>query len=190
MVLFFLDLCGHLFEKTIISPIFKLIGSKCKFSSICLSRAGVPSLFVFFMRSSKLPSWDFDNSIVEYLISEFKKDSLNNIIDLSKLELAELYTLKYKNYKLGETVLTQYLSKDPNSNRATKAKYLLYKLYKIQNNEKYIKYTVDLKLLKKLWLGPKFAHWNNAEIGSHIKFYRNPNIFERNIYENMNYFHG
>ena len=51
--------------------------------------------------------------------SEFKKDSLNNLIDLSKLELAELYTLKYKNYMLGETVLTQYLSKDPNSNRAT-----------------------------------------------------------------------
>jgi len=71
--------------------------------------------------------------------SKFKKDSLNNLIDLSKLELAELYTLKYKNYMLGETVLTQYLSKDPNSNRATKAKYLLYKLYKIQNNEKYIK---------------------------------------------------
>ena len=76
--------------------------------------------------------------------SEFKKDSLNNLIDLSKLELAELYTLKYKNYKLGETVLTQYLSKDPNSNRATKAKYLLYKLYKIQNNEKYIKIKEDI----------------------------------------------
>ena len=76
--------------------------------------------------------------------SEFKKDSLNNIIDLSKLELAELYTLKYKNYKLGETVLTQYLSKDPNSNRVTKAKYLLYKLYKIQNNEKYIKIKEDI----------------------------------------------
>ena len=76
--------------------------------------------------------------------SKFKKDSLNNLIDLSKLELAELYTLKYKNYMLGETVLTQYLSKDPNSNRATKAKYLLYKLYKIQNNEKYIKIKEDI----------------------------------------------
>jgi hypothetical protein len=76
--------------------------------------------------------------------SEFKKDSLNNLIDISKLELAELYTLKYKNYKLGETALTQYLSKDPNSNRATKAKYLLYKLYKIQNNEKYIKIKEDI----------------------------------------------
>ena len=76
--------------------------------------------------------------------SEFKKDSLNNLIDLSKLELAELYTFKYKNYKLGETVLNQYFSKDPNSNRATKAKYLLYKLYKIQNNEKYIKIKEDI----------------------------------------------
>ena len=76
--------------------------------------------------------------------SELKKDSLNNLIDLSKLELAELYTFKYKNYKLGETVLKQYFSKDPNSNRATKAKYLLYKLYKIQNNEKYIKIKEDI----------------------------------------------
>ena len=76
--------------------------------------------------------------------SEFQKDSLNNLIDLSKLELAELYIFKYKNYKLGETVLTQYLSKDLNSNRATKAKYLLYKLYKIQNNEKYIEIKKDI----------------------------------------------
>jgi len=76
--------------------------------------------------------------------SEFQKDSLNNLIDLSKLELAELYIFKYKNYKLGETVLTQYLSKDLNSNRATKAKYLLYKLYKIQNNEKHIEIKEDI----------------------------------------------
>ena len=76
--------------------------------------------------------------------SEFQKDSLNNLMDLSKLELAELYVFKYKNYKLGETVLIQYLSKDLNSNRATKAKYLLYKLYKIQNNEKYIEIKKDI----------------------------------------------
>ena len=76
--------------------------------------------------------------------SEFQKDSLNNLMDLSKLELAELYIFKYKNYKLAETVLIQYLSKDLNSNRATKAKYLLYKLYKIQNNEKYIEIKKDI----------------------------------------------
>ena len=76
--------------------------------------------------------------------SEFQKDSLNNLMDLSKLELAELYIFKYKNYKLAETVLIQYLSKGLNSNRATKAKYLLYKLYKIQNNEKYIEIKEDI----------------------------------------------
>ena len=76
--------------------------------------------------------------------SEFQKDSLNNLMDLSKLELAELYVFKYKNYKLAETVLIQYLSKDLNSNRATKAKYLLYKLYKIQKNEKHIEIKEDI----------------------------------------------
>jgi hypothetical protein len=76
--------------------------------------------------------------------TQFKKDSLNNLIALSKLELAELYTLKYKNYKLGETILTKYLSKNSNLSRVTKAKYLLYKLYKIQNNKKYIKIKEDI----------------------------------------------
>ncbi len=76
--------------------------------------------------------------------SEFKKDSINNLIALSKLELAELYTLKYKNYKLGETILTKYLSKNSNLSRVTKAKYLLYKLYRIQNNKKYIEIKEDI----------------------------------------------
>ena len=31
---------------------------------------------------------------------------------------------------------------------------------------------------------------NNAEIGSHLKFYRNPNIFEREVYLSLCYFHN
>jgi UDP-MurNAc hydroxylase len=69
------------------------------------------------------------------------------------------------------------------------------KLNVLKNNEisrrkKYVKYTLDSKLLKKILMGPRYAHWNNAEIGSHIKFFRNPNIFERNIYESMCFFHA
>lgn len=55
--------------------------------------------------------------------------------------------------------------------------------------EKFVAYTLDLKLLKRLLLGPKYAHWNNAEIGSHISFERNPNIFERGLFYSMCYFH-
>ncbi|MBC8399110.1 MAG: hypothetical protein H8E16_18695, partial [Flavobacteriales bacterium] len=76
--------------------------------------------------------------------SQFKKDSIKNLLDISKLELAESYILKYKNYNLGENIITQFLSKDSNSKRATKAKYLLYKSYKVQGNLKYIEIKEDI----------------------------------------------
>jgi len=58
-----------------------------------------------------------------------------------------------------------------------------------QKSRKYVRYETDIRLLKRLLMGPRFAHWNNAEIGSHLKFFRKPNTFERNVYDSMNYFH-
>jgi UDP-MurNAc hydroxylase len=54
---------------------------------------------------------------------------------------------------------------------------------------KYIIYELDKKLLKRILLGPRFAHWNNSEIGSHIKFFRKPDVFDRKVYNAMSYFH-
>jgi hypothetical protein len=76
--------------------------------------------------------------------SQFKKDSIKNLLDISKLELAESYILKYKNYNMGENIITQFLSNDSNSKRVTKAKYLLYKSYKVQGNSKYIEIKEDI----------------------------------------------
>ena len=56
-------------------------------------------------------------------------------------------------------------------------------------SKKYVSYETDIRLLKRLLMGPQYAHWNNAEIGSHLKFFRKPNVFERNIYYSMCYFH-
>ena len=53
----------------------------------------------------------------------------------------------------------------------------------------FVLYKTDPRLLKWLLMGPRYAHWNNAEIGSHINFFRYPNIFERNVYASMCYFH-
>ena len=58
-----------------------------------------------------------------------------------------------------------------------------------RKSSKYVTYETDIRLLKKLLMGPKFAHWNNAEIGSHLKFFRKPDVFERDIYSSMCYFH-
>lgn len=34
------------------------------------------------------------------------------------------------------------------------------------------------------------AHWNNLEIGSHLRFCRQPDVFERAIYHFLCYFHA
>lgn len=57
-------------------------------------------------------------------------------------------------------------------------------------SDKYVSITTDIRLLKRLLLGPKFAHWNNAHIGSHVRFFRKPNLHERNLYNSMSFFHS
>ncbi len=54
----------------------------------------------------------------------------------------------------------------------------------------FIKMSLDRKLLKRILSGPRMAHWNVAENGSHIEFERNPNIYERGIYYCMSFFYS
>ena len=56
--------------------------------------------------------------------------------------------------------------------------------------KKYVKMSLDLKLLSWLLKGPRFASWNNAEIGSHIYYERSPDIYERGLFYCMNFFHS
>ncbi len=55
---------------------------------------------------------------------------------------------------------------------------------------KFIKMSLDPRLLVRLLKGPKFAIWNNAEIGSHIIYKRNPEIYERALFYCMSFFHS
>ena len=58
------------------------------------------------------------------------------------------------------------------------------------NTEDYVRIELDNRLLFRLLSGPKYAHWNNAEIGSHLLFERKPNIFERGLYHILYFFHS
>ena len=51
-------------------------------------------------------------------------------------------------------------------------------------------FDVDPRLLKRILMGPKYAHWNNAEIGSHIKFFRKPDNYNKDIFISMCSFHS
>lgn len=58
------------------------------------------------------------------------------------------------------------------------------------DDDKYVIYQLDFKLLHRILQGPKYAHWDNATVGSHIRFYRKPDVYEKKIHWCMNYFHS
>jgi UDP-MurNAc hydroxylase len=60
-----------------------------------------------------------------------------------------------------------------------------------QQISKYVYCALDLRLLDLILQGPRYAHWNNAEGGSHIEFHRQPaDLYERPLYYVMNFFHS
>lgn len=61
---------------------------------------------------------------------------------------------------------------------------------KINLNEEYIILKTDLRLLENILKGPRYGHWNNAEIGSHLRYKRSPNIFRREIFHCLNFLHS
>jgi UDP-MurNAc hydroxylase len=56
--------------------------------------------------------------------------------------------------------------------------------------ENYVRISTDFRLLFKLLKGPKYAHWNNAEIGSHLTIERKPDNFERGLFHSLYFFHA
>lgn len=54
---------------------------------------------------------------------------------------------------------------------------------------KYIRVELDSRLLLKALRGPRFAHWNNIELGNHITYELHPNVFERAAYHCLYFFH-
>jgi UDP-MurNAc hydroxylase len=54
----------------------------------------------------------------------------------------------------------------------------------------FVKISLNHNLLHRLLRGPKYAHWNNAEIGSHLNYHRIPNFFERGLHHCLCFFHN
>lgn len=54
----------------------------------------------------------------------------------------------------------------------------------------FVSLRVEPRLLKRLLMGPAHAHWNNAEIGSHISFGRVGVPYERGLHHCVNFLHA
>lgn len=55
--------------------------------------------------------------------------------------------------------------------------------------EKFLSVKMNIKLLKRILKGPRFAHWNNASIGCHIEWKRQPNFYDRALMYCLNFLH-
>lgn len=58
------------------------------------------------------------------------------------------------------------------------------------DDDRYVRMSMDPRLLHRILRGPRFAHFNNAQIGSHIQFSKTPDIYERPLYYSMSFFHA
>ena len=120
-----------------------------------------------------MPSLDHIKELCQTAFSRYlsKNKRLGNFFDTSI----------YINFKIG--IIELSLSKG-------KLSFLKKGFLKENIKNNYVEYSLDPKLFLRLLRGPKYAHWNNAEIGSHIKYIRKPNIFNRGVYQSICYFHN
>jgi len=138
---------------------------------------------------------DYENYIAQNLKNkqlDYESLSFPNFEEI--FELCKTAFLKYLDKKITNNIILDtdiYLKFEKKFIKLSKKNILeVVNFDEIDRKSRYVIYETDPRLLKLLLQGPKYAHWNNAEIGSHIKFYRNPNIYERNVYGSMNYFHN
>ena len=57
-------------------------------------------------------------------------------------------------------------------------------------SKNYVMLEMDTRLLLNILKGPRYAHWDNADTGSHISYTKKPNIFEKGIYHTICFFHS
>ena len=112
------------------------------------------------------------------------------ILELSKKSLTRFSDNNIINsIKFKETVLIKFLNKYIKFKDNSKNLEIINE-DELNHLNEYVIFDVDPRLLKRILMGPKYAHWNNAEIGSHIKFFRKPDIYNKDIFISMCSFHS
>lgn len=61
--------------------------------------------------------------------------------------------------------------------------------FSLEKQNNFVLMDIDFRLLYMLLQGPRFAHWDNADHGSHIKYYKKPNLYEKGLYHLICHFH-
>ena len=151
-----------------------------------------------FKTSKEYTPYD-EKEVQEYMNTVLSKKKLSYELDdevnndeifslVKKAHLRYIKKIKELNIKLESNILIKVFKKYIFINNKEN-KVSLIDQDEIRSMNNYVIYDLDVKLLKRILMGPKYAHWNNAEIGSHINFFRKPNVFDRKIYNSICYLH-
>ena len=116
----------------------------------------------------------------EDLIEKLDKNLIQKAFDRFKLKAMEIGYYTKTNILIKTEIVEFFLNLDVG---------IEFDLELIDNKRNLIEIELNHKLFQRLIKGPKFAHWNNAEIGSHLRFFRKPNIYERGLYHSLCFFH-
>ena len=60
---------------------------------------------------------------------------------------------------------------------------------KLEKMKNYQRFKLDPTLLRRALTGPHLANWNNIEIGAHLDFDRQPDVFQHDIHILVNALH-
>ena len=131
-----------------------------------------------YLKGKKINYYDKQKPSIHTVLGLLEKSSENFF---SKSEEKKLFSEKHVGIKLEED---KYFNLNLNDK---KFKIVNKKFYM---NKKFLILDLDMRLLREILKGPKFAHWDNADIGSHIKYYRNPDNYDRALNHALNFLHS
>ena len=153
-----------------------------------------------FTQSSEYKKINLDekNNYIKNILSNQKFD-YENEAHPSKTELSNLFSSCYDRfesrrkrigYESNTLIFIEYFDNEFIEISCNGNGFICKTMKELDLNQNFVMIKLDKRLLKQILKGPKFAHWNNAEIGSHLKFRRNPEKFERSLYHCLSYFHS
>ncbi|MAV79865.1 MAG: hypothetical protein CMC22_06985 [Flavobacteriaceae bacterium] len=134
------------------------------------------------------------NNYAERILSFKKLDYENKkladkeeIIDLSNIALSRFNNFKQLTKSKFKTDV--YISLDEEFIKISDKNNKVSLVKKINTDVDYLYMKLNQNLLFNILKGPKFAHWNNADIGSHIRFFRNQD-YRKDLHFCLNFFHS
>jgi UDP-MurNAc hydroxylase len=154
----------------------------------------------FDLEKPKIPNYIYNkkNHNKKYLknISSLKF-TYEKILFPSVEEIEDLLNKSFKKFKeklifenvfFNEIIFIKYFNKYA---QLDLKKYTLKFIKKKKYKYKHLMLSLDERLLMLILKGPRFAHWNNADIGSHINYFRsNPKNFNYRLGNYLSYFHS